>query len=95
MGCEKRGLSDNVPRLYIGPTTFVRFLRAFESIYAGKSRSRTEEVTRLQNALVTLERTRTEIALMKKEIEDVNKLFVIDIVFDIKITLHYFKYNLY
>ncbi|KAL5010133.1 hypothetical protein ScPMuIL_012438 [Solemya velum] len=61
--------------VFVGPTTFKRFMDCFKYLYTMKARERTQKVEQLKRVLVTLDQTRTDAKVMKKAIKTVTTKF--------------------
>ncbi|XP_076466964.1 uncharacterized protein LOC143298129 [Babylonia areolata] len=61
--------------VYVGPTTYRRFMESFKYLYTSKAQQRTESVEQLKKVLATLDKTRTDAKVMKKAIKTINGNF--------------------
>ncbi|KAL4232681.1 hypothetical protein ACF0H5_007369 [Mactra antiquata] len=61
--------------VFVGPTTFRRFMDCFRYLYTVKSRERTQTVDQLKKVLATLDQTRNDAKVMKKAIKNTNGKF--------------------
>ncbi|XP_059166583.1 dynein axonemal heavy chain 8-like [Physella acuta] len=61
--------------VYIGPTTYRRFMETFRFLYSLKSDDRTRRVEQLKKVITTLDKTRVDAKVMKKAIKTLNQKF--------------------
>ncbi|XP_041355189.1 dynein gamma chain, flagellar outer arm-like isoform X3 [Gigantopelta aegis] len=61
--------------IYVGPTTYKRFMDCFHHLYSKKSKERTEVVEKLKKVIATLDQTRTDAKAMKKAIKSLTEKF--------------------
>ncbi|XP_070190368.1 uncharacterized protein [Littorina saxatilis] len=61
--------------VYIGPTTYRRFMQSFKYLYTSKALERTQAVEQLKKLLATLDKTRADAKVMKKAIKTITGNF--------------------
>merc|ERR550532_726387 len=61
--------------LFIGPTTFRRFMDTFKSLYNAKAEERTEKVTKFRRVIATMDKTRKDAKAMKQSIKNITAKF--------------------
>merc|ERR1711974_178552 len=61
--------------VYVGPTTYRRFMECFRYLYQCKSAERTKTVEQLKKVLATLDKTRADAKVMKKGIKTITGKF--------------------
>ncbi|XP_052089132.1 uncharacterized protein LOC127725852 isoform X10 [Mytilus californianus] len=61
--------------VYVGPTTFRRFMECFRCLYNNKSKVRTQDVEQLKKVLSTLDQTRSDAKVMRKAIKTISGKF--------------------
>lgn len=61
--------------VYVGPTTFRRFMDSFQHLYTSKAQERTDSVEQLKKVLATLDKTRADAKVMKKAIKTITGNF--------------------
>ncbi|OWF37572.1 Dynein heavy chain 5, axonemal [Mizuhopecten yessoensis] len=57
--------------VYIGPTTYRRFMECFKYLYNEKAKERTSTVDQLKKVISTMDQTRTDAKVMKKAIKSI------------------------
>ncbi|XP_035829673.1 dynein heavy chain 5, axonemal isoform X2 [Aplysia californica] len=61
--------------VYVGPTTYRRFMESFRYLYQWKSEERTKTVEQLKKVITTLDKTRADAKVMKKGIKTITGKF--------------------
>ncbi|XP_052807484.1 dynein axonemal heavy chain 5-like isoform X7 [Mya arenaria] len=72
---KHRGNEIAKNEMFVGPTTFRRFMESFRYLYTVKSRDRTHNVDQLKKVLATLDQTRNDAKVMKKAIKNTTGKF--------------------
>lgn len=72
---QKFGFDERPHHVFVGPTTFRRFLETFHQLLKIKSTERTDKIAKLEKALVTLDQTRKDVKKTKAEIKQVSQKY--------------------
>ncbi|XP_053397319.1 dynein axonemal heavy chain 5-like isoform X6 [Mercenaria mercenaria] len=72
---KHRGTEIAKNEVFVGPTTFRRFMDSFKYLYTVKSKERTQTVDQLKKVLATLDQTRNDAKVMKKAIKNTTGKF--------------------
>ncbi|KAK6987321.1 dynein heavy chain 5 axonemal, partial [Biomphalaria glabrata] len=70
-----RDRSKSKNEVYVGPTTYRKFMETFKYLYLWKSGERTKAVEQLKKVISTLDKTRLDAKVMKKGIKTLNEKF--------------------